>query len=222
MLFHDTFLIETTNECINPCGLVRVWFRSVPIGSMVRFRVFQPEQTVVWLIPLHTIAQSRDLVTDRSVVAYTVKFVVRIKIQGGLPPWFVLRLLFSPETLFKSEFTFCLNSWMRAALRLRRDYARWNSLRDRVAERVRGQSDVGSSTTKVQQVRISGHIPESARSGSQATQKVTMAYLQRGCFTIGTGSMSSKRKRGSNGDKIKSKKERPKKGRKKRKKKEEG
>ena len=176
MLFHDTFLIETTDECINPCGLVRVWFRSVPIESMVRFRVSQPGQTVVWLIPLHTIAQSRDLVTDRSVVAHTVKFAVRIKIQGGLPPWFVLRLPFSPETLFKSEFTFCLNSWMRAALRC--DYAavklvarsrRWTCTQ-------RGQSDVGSWTTKVQQVRIPGRIPESARSGSQATQKVTMAY----------------------------------------------
>lgn len=56
---------------------------------------------------------------------------------------------------------------------------------------------------KVQQVRIPGRIPESARSGSQATQRATMAYLRRGCFTIGTGSMSTERKRGSNGDKKK-------------------
>lgn len=70
----------------------------------------------------------------------------------------------------------------------------------------RGQSDVGSSATKVQQVRIPGRIPESARSGSQATRRATMAYLRRGCFTIGTGSMSTERKRGSNGDKKKKEK----------------
>lgn len=60
---------------------------------------------------------------------------------------------------------------------------------------------------KVQQVRIPGRIPESARSGSQATQRATMAYLRRGCFTIGTGSMSTERKRDSNGDKKKKKME---------------
>lgn len=77
----------------------------------------------------------------------------------------------------------------------------------------RGQSDVGSSATKVQQVRIPGRIPESARSGSQATQRATMAYLRRGCFTIDTGSMSTVRKRGNNGDKKKGReKERTQKG----------
>lgn len=84
---------------------------------------------------------------------------------------------------------------------LRRDYARRNSSRDRVAESLRVRN--ADKATKVQQVRIPGRIPESARSGSQATQRATMAYLRRGCFTIGTGSMSTERKQSSNGDKKK-------------------
>lgn len=92
---------------------------------------------------------------------------------------------------------------------LRRDYARRNSSRDRVAESLRVRN--ADKATKVQQVRISGRIRESARSGSQATQRATIAYLRRGCFTIGTGSMSTERKQSSNGDK-KEKKERTQKG----------
>lgn len=84
---------------------------------------------------------------------------------------------------------------------LQRDYARRNSSRDRVAESLRVRN--ADKATKVQQVRIPGRIPESARSGSQATQRATMAYLRRGCFTIGTGSMSTERKQSSNGDKKK-------------------
>lgn len=211
---------------MNPRGLVSAPFRSVPIGSMAWFRVFQSGQTVVWLIPSHTIAQSRDLVTDRSVVAHTVKLGVRIKIQEGLPPWFVFRFPFSPETPFKSEFTFRLNSWMRAGLRgaimpgeTRRAIAPLNHYA--YATRTKRRREF---TTKVQQVRIPGRIPESARSGSQATQRATMAYLRRGCFTIGTGSMSTERKRGSNGDKKKKKTEKrngPKEEREKRKRKRE-
>lgn len=93
-----------------------------------------------------------------------------------------------------------------------RDYARRNSSRDRVAESLRvrnaDKATSGSSATEVQQVRIPGRIPESARFGSQATRRATMAYLRRGCFTIGTGSMSTERKRSSNGDKKKERKKR--------------